>query len=190
MLGREPAAHAPECGAARDRRPALAERRGPVQGSDVVLKHSVSTVKLAQTCGLPIVQSTVTVSCGRARGPALRKARRSTEPLGARGRTPTSSPLCAPRAEASSPPCAVWTEIYIAFPALDASTGRATTSIQSSRPSPGRPSRRTGPGGSRIVQAGAQPPSVVQLMSELQRDWARTETVPPLGEILFALKGR
>jgi isochorismate hydrolase len=42
----------------------------------------------------------------------------------------------------------------------------------------------------RIVQAGAQPTSVVQLMCELQRDWARTETVPPLGEILFVLEGR
>ena len=42
----------------------------------------------------------------------------------------------------------------------------------------------------RIVQAGAQPTSVVQPMCELQRDWARTETVQPVGEILFALDGR
>jgi hypothetical protein len=27
-------------------------------------------------------------------------------------------------------------------------------------------------------------------MCELQRDWARTETVQPLREILFALEGR
>ncbi len=42
----------------------------------------------------------------------------------------------------------------------------------------------------RIVQAGAQPTSVVQLLCELQRDWARTETVQPVGEILFTLEGR
>jgi len=31
----------------------------------VVLKNSVSTVKLAKTCGLPIVHTTVNVSSGR-----------------------------------------------------------------------------------------------------------------------------
>src|SRR6266702_178550 len=40
------------------------------------------------------------------------------------------------------------------------------------------------------VQAGAQPTSLVQLMCELQRDWARTETVQPVREILFAREGR
>ena len=33
----------------------------------MVPKNSVSTVKLAQTCGLPIVQSRVNVSCGRSK---------------------------------------------------------------------------------------------------------------------------
>ena len=33
-----PSAHAPACGSARDRLPAVADRRGPVHGSDVVLK--------------------------------------------------------------------------------------------------------------------------------------------------------
>ena len=33
----------------------------------MVLKNSVSTVKLAQTCGLPIVHSTVNVSSGRSK---------------------------------------------------------------------------------------------------------------------------
>lgn len=41
----------------------------------------------------------------------------------------------------------------------------------------------------RIVQAGAQATSVVQLLCELQRDWTRTETVQQVGEILFALEG-
>jgi hypothetical protein len=30
----------------------------------------------------------------------------------------------------------------------------------------------------------------VQLMCELQRDWARTETVQPVREILFTIEGR
>jgi nicotinamidase-related amidase len=37
----------------------------------------------------------------------------------------------------------------------------------------------------RLVQAGARPVTWVQLICELQRDWARTETVPPFREILF-----
>jgi len=45
-------------------------------------------------------------------------------------------------------------------------------------------------GPERIVQAGAQPTSVVQLMCELQRDWARTETVGRFGRFFFALDYR
>jgi nicotinamidase-related amidase len=37
----------------------------------------------------------------------------------------------------------------------------------------------------RVVQAGAWPVSWVQVICELQRDWARTETVPTFREILF-----
>lgn len=41
----------------------------------------------------------------------------------------------------------------------------------------------------RLVQAGAQPTSWVQLICELQRDWNRAETVPGFSEILFSVKG-
>lgn len=37
----------------------------------------------------------------------------------------------------------------------------------------------------RVAQAGAHPVSWVQLICELQRDWARQETVQPFREILF-----
>ena len=40
----------------------------------MVLKNSVSTVKLAKTCGLPIVHATVTVSCGRSKPSAPARA--------------------------------------------------------------------------------------------------------------------
>ena len=36
----------------------------------------------------------------------------------------------------------------------------------------------------RIVQAGAQPTSWVQLLYELQRDWSRKETAQPFAEIV------
>jgi nicotinamidase-related amidase len=37
----------------------------------------------------------------------------------------------------------------------------------------------------RVVQAGAQPVSWVSLACELQRDWARQETVQPIVEIVL-----
>ena len=37
----------------------------------------------------------------------------------------------------------------------------------------------------RVTQAGAQPISWVSLAGELQRDWARVETVPGIVEIVF-----
>jgi nicotinamidase-related amidase len=42
----------------------------------------------------------------------------------------------------------------------------------------------------RVVQAGAQPTSWVQVRCELQRDWSREDTAGPFAEILFAVEGR
>jgi len=40
-----------------------------------------------------------------------------------------------------------------------------------------------------VTQAGAQPVSWVQVLCELQRDWARTETAGPFAKILFTVEG-
>jgi hypothetical protein len=37
-----------------------------------------------------------------------------------------------------------------------------------------------------VTQAGAQPISWISLAGELQRDWARAETVPGIIEIVFS----
>ena len=84
---------------------------------------------------------------------------------------------------------ALWTEACLSFPALDALRegyevypvvdAVGGTSVEAHRAAL-----------ERIVQAGAQSTSVVQLMCELQRDWARTETAQPVAEILFAIEGR
>jgi nicotinamidase-related amidase len=72
----------------------------------------------------------------------------------------------------------------MAFPALDALRGGyevypvvdaiAGTSLEAHRA-----------GIERVVQAGAQPISWVSLACELQRDWARQETVPGIVEIVL-----
>jgi nicotinamidase-related amidase len=84
---------------------------------------------------------------------------------------------------------ALWTEACLTFPALDAlREGYEVYPVVDAVGGTSVEAHRAGL--ERIVQAGAQPTSVVQLMCELQRDWARTETVQPVGEILFALEGR
>ena len=86
----------------------------------MVLKHIVSTVKLAQTCGLPIVHSTVNVSSGRVKPTAPELADRLEEspPL---DRTTLNAWedadfLTAVRAAGRRKLvlCALWTEMFIA----------------------------------------------------------------------------
>jgi isochorismate hydrolase len=80
--------------------------------------------------------------------------------------------------------CALWTEICIAFSALDALGGGyevypvvdaiGGTSVEAHRA-----------GVERVVQAGGVPIGWVSLACELQRDWARAETVPAIVEIVL-----
>ena len=80
---------------------------------------------------------------------------------------------------------ALWTEICLAFPSLDALRegygvfpvvdAVAGTSVEAHCA-----------GLERIVQAGAQPISWVSLAGELQRDWARTATVGPVAEMVLS----
>ncbi len=80
---------------------------------------------------------------------------------------------------------ALWTEVCLVFPTLDALRegyevypvvdAVAGTSVEAHRA-----------GLQRIVQAGAQPVSWIQLACELQRDWNRTNTAKGFAEIVFA----
>jgi len=66
--------------------------------SDLLLENVVSTAKLAQLFGLPIVHSTVGVAAGQDQSTLpelanlLEDYHRSTERRSTRGKTPTSSP--------------------------------------------------------------------------------------------------
>jgi isochorismate hydrolase len=80
--------------------------------------------------------------------------------------------------------CALWTEICMSFPALDAlregydvytvTDAIAGTSVEAHRA-----------GLERFIQAGGRPISWVALAGELQRDWARAETVEGLRQIVL-----
>jgi nicotinamidase-related amidase len=83
---------------------------------------------------------------------------------------------------------ALWTEVCLAFPALDAlREGFEVYPVIDAVGGTSVDAHRAGL--DRIVQAGAVPVSWVQLACELQRDWNRETTVPGFAEIVFAVEG-
>ena len=156
----------------------------------LVLKNIVSTVKTAKAFGLPIVHSTVNVASGRGKPtvPELAELLEDSPPI---DRTTLNAWedaafLAAVRATGRRKLilCALWTEICMAFPALDALRegyevypvvdAIAGTSVDAHRA-----------GLDRVTQAGGQPVSWVSLACELQRDWARQETVADVVQIVL-----
>jgi nicotinamidase-related amidase len=80
--------------------------------------------------------------------------------------------------------CALWTEMCMAFTALDAMReGYEVYPVVDAIAGTSDEAHRAGL--ERVTQAGAQPISWVSLARELQRDWARVETVPAIVEIVF-----
>ncbi len=157
---------------------------------DLLVKNIVSTVKLARLFGLPIVHSTVNVKSGRGK--------------------PTVSPLA--ELLANNPPvdrtsinawedadfvravratgrrklifCALWTEICMAFPALDAlREGYEVYPVVDAIGGTSPEAHRAGL--ERVVQAGGRPIGWVSFSCELQRDWARQETVADVVAIVL-----
>jgi nicotinamidase-related amidase len=80
--------------------------------------------------------------------------------------------------------CALWTEICMAFPALDAlREGYDVYPVVDAIGGTSEVAHTMGI--ERVVQAGAQPVTWVALAVELQRDWAREETVADVIEIVL-----
>lgn len=83
---------------------------------------------------------------------------------------------------------ALWTEVCLTFPALSAlRDGYEVFPVVDAVGGTSREAHLAGL--QRIVQAGGQPTSWVQLICELQRDWNRKATVPKFAEILFTVVG-
>jgi nicotinamidase-related amidase len=82
---------------------------------------------------------------------------------------------------------ALWTEVCLAFPALDAlRDGFEVYPVVDAVGGTSPEAHRAGL--ERITQAGAQPISWVSLACELQRDWARLETVPEVVDIVLTTR--
>jgi nicotinamidase-related amidase len=158
---------------------------------DLLLKNAASTVKVAKLFGVPIVHSTINVRTGHGKPtlPPLAELLAGNPPIDRTTANAWEDPdfLNAVRATGRRKLiiCAVWTEICMAFPALDAMRegyevypvvdAIGGTSVEAHRA-----------GLARVFQAGAKPTSWVALAVELQRDWARRETVQQVVQIVLA----
>jgi nicotinamidase-related amidase len=80
--------------------------------------------------------------------------------------------------------CALWTEICMAFTALDAlREGYEVYPVVDAIGGTSPVAHQAGL--DRVIQAGAQPTSWVSLACELQRDWARQDTVDAVIQIVL-----
>ncbi len=83
---------------------------------------------------------------------------------------------------------ALWTEICLAFPVIHA-LGDGYEVYFVTDASGGTSVEAHEMGIARMIQAGAVPLTTGVFASELQRDWARTETVPALADIIIEHSG-
>jgi nicotinamidase-related amidase len=156
---------------------------------DLLLKNAVSTVRTIKTFGVPVVHSTVNVASGQ--GPTLPELAgllAEDKPL---DRTTTNSWEDVEFVQAVHATgrrkliiCALWTEICMAFTALDAlREGYEVYPVVDAIGGTSPEAHRAGL--DRVIQAGGQPVSWVSLAVELQRDWARQDTVQAIVEIVL-----
>ena len=157
---------------------------------DELLRNAVSTVRTVKTFGLPVVHSTVNVASGQV-GPTLPELAELLEDDPPLDRTTVNSWEDVEFVEAVRATgrgklifCALWTEVCMAFAALDAlREGYEVYPVVDAIGGTSVEAHRAGL--ERVIQAGAQPISWVSLACELQRDWARLETVPAIVEIVL-----
>jgi nicotinamidase-related amidase len=157
---------------------------------DLLVKNAVSTVKTVKAFGVPVVHSTINVATGRGKPtlPELAGLLTDDKPL---DRTTTNSWEDIEFLEAVHATgrrklilCALWTEICMAFTALDAlREGYEVYPVVDAIGGTSPEAHRAGL--DRVIQAGGQPISWVSLAVELQRDWARQETVEAVIEIVL-----
>jgi len=156
---------------------------------DLLLENIVSTAKIAKLFGLPIVHSTINVTSGLAEPtvPELAELLVDNPPIDRTSINAWENAdfLSAVRATGRRKLilCALWTEMCMAFPALDAlREGYEVYPVVDAIGGTSEEAHRAAL--ERVVQAGAQPVTWIPLGGELQRDWARTETAGAVVELV------
>ena len=155
----------------------------------LLMKNAVSTVRTIKAFGVPVVHSTVNVASGQGSTlPELAGLLAEDKPL---DRTTVNSWEDIEFVQAVHATgrrklviCALWTEICMAFTALDAlREGYEVYPVVDAVGGTSPEAHRAGL--DRVIQAGGQPISWVSLAVELQRDWARQDTVAAIVEIVL-----
>jgi nicotinamidase-related amidase len=157
---------------------------------DLLVKNATSTVRTIKTFGVPVVHSTVNVATGRG-GPTLPELAGLLDDDKPLDRTTVNSWEDLEFVQAVHATgrrkliiCALWTEICLAFTALDAlREGYEVYPVVDAVGGTSPEAHRAGL--ERVTQAGGQPVSWVSLACELQRDWARQDTVQAVIEIVL-----
>jgi nicotinamidase-related amidase len=158
----------------------------------VLVDNIVSVARLANTFHLPTVLSTVNVAHGQ--GPTLPELREVLADCTEIDRTQINSWEDVEFRQAVEATgrrklimAALWTEMCLVFPALDAlRDGFEVFPVVDAVGGTSPEAHRAGL--DRIVQAGAQPVGWVALAGELQRDWARVETVADVVDIVLTTR--
>jgi nicotinamidase-related amidase len=157
---------------------------------DELLRNAVSTVRTVKLFDLPVIHSTVNVASGQV-GPTLPELAELLEDDPPLDRTTVNSWEDVEFVEAVRATgrqklifCALWTEVCMTFTALDAlRDGYEVYPVTDAIGGTSLEAHRAGL--ERVVNAGGQPITWVSLACELQRDWARVETVPQIVEIVL-----
>jgi nicotinamidase-related amidase len=163
---------------------------------ELLVRNIVSVARTARTFGLPIVLSTVNVANGQ--GPTVPELKEVLADSREIDRTQINAWEDVEFRQAVEATgrkklimTALWTEVCLAFPSLDAlRAGYEVYPVVDAVAGTSPEAHRAGL--ERIVQAGGQPISWVSLACELQRDWARRDTVPDIVDIVLTsrlLKG-
>jgi nicotinamidase-related amidase len=163
---------------------------------ELLVRNIVSVARTARTFGLPIVLSTVNVANGQ--GPTIPELKEVLADSSEIDRTTLNAWEDVEFRQAVEATgrkklimTALWTEICLTFPSLDAlRAGYEVYPVVDAVAGTSPEAHRAGL--ERIVQAGGQPISWVSLACELQRDWARGDTVPDIVDIVLTsrlLKG-
>ena len=162
---------------------------------DLLTRNIVTVAKLAKTYNLPVVLSTVNVVANNQPPtlPELRKVLSDSEELDRTSINSWEDVEFRRAVEATGRKklimTALWTEVCLAFPALDAMrAGYEVFPVVDAVGGTSPEAHRAGL--ERVVQAGAQPITWVSMACELQRDWARVDTVPEVVDIVLTSRLR
>lgn len=159
-----------------------------------LVANITAVARTAKLFGLPIVLSTVNVGTGRNQ-PTIHQLTEVLGPIEAIDRTSINAWedvdfVAAVEATGRKKlvMAALWTEVCLVFPALDAL--RAGYEVYPVVDAVAGTSKAAHDAGlQRILQAGGQPTTWVQIVCELQRDWNRVDTVPGFADIVFTVEG-